>query len=108
MWRLLAAGLELLTCVFGLRNFFNESNSFGSLSANIDASIAGFFHFANFRFYSTFLQSEYGVSFVYWSLSLEEQFYFLFPIILILLPKNKRSEERRVGKECRSWWSSYH
>ena len=23
-------------------------------------------------------------------------------------PKNKRSEERRVGKECRSRWSPYH
>src|SRR5947209_18415035 len=22
--------------------------------------------------------------------------------------KPKRSEERRVGKECRSWWSRYH
>ena len=22
--------------------------------------------------------------------------------------KNGRSEERRVGKECRSWWSPYH
>src|SRR5690554_6412300 len=22
--------------------------------------------------------------------------------------KEKRSEERRVGKECRYWWSSYH
>src|ERR1039457_1594569 len=23
-------------------------------------------------------------------------------------PLKKRSEERRVGKECRSWWSPYH
>ena len=22
--------------------------------------------------------------------------------------ENVRSEERRVGKECRSWWSPYH
>ena len=21
---------------------------------------------------------------------------------------SRRSEERRVGKECRSWWSPYH
>ena len=28
----------------------------------------------------------------------------------LLDPKNDsvRSEERRVGKECRSWWSPYH
>src|SRR2546429_7143292 len=25
-----------------------------------------------------------------------------------VLPKNIRSEERRVGKECRSRWSPYH
>ena len=28
--------------------------------------------------------------------------------ILIKLSKIKRSEERRVGKECRSRWSPYH
>src|SRR3712207_9207352 len=27
---------------------------------------------------------------------------------LFLLPSNSRSEERRVGKECRSRWSPYH
>ena len=26
----------------------------------------------------------------------------------ILLPNDSRSEERRVGKECRSRWSPYH
>ena len=25
-----------------------------------------------------------------------------------MLKKNERSEERRVGKECRSRWSPYH
>ena len=25
-----------------------------------------------------------------------------------LIPKTARSEERRVGKECRSRWSPYH
>ena len=28
--------------------------------------------------------------------------------ILSELPANPRSEERRVGKECRSRWSPYH
>ena len=26
----------------------------------------------------------------------------------VIEPKNTRSEERRVGKECRSRWSPYH
>src|SRR6266850_3785947 len=28
--------------------------------------------------------------------------------VLTLSPNTKRSEERRVGKECRSRWSPYH
>ena len=28
--------------------------------------------------------------------------------VVALLPKESRSEERRVGKECRSRWSPYH
>ena len=29
-------------------------------------------------------------------------------LLLIANPSDKRSEERRVGKECRSRWSPYH
>src|SRR3989454_10617240 len=29
-------------------------------------------------------------------------------IAAILIPSDQRSEERRVGKECRSRWSPYH
>ena len=29
-------------------------------------------------------------------------------VLLLLLPNPTRSEERRVGKECRSRWSPYH
>src|SRR5690606_30160924 len=73
-----------------------------------------------------------------WSLGVEEQFYIVWPIILIAFAKARRralllpiwgiivasllcaswffrddfdasrSEERRVGKECRSRWSQYH
>ena len=32
----------------------------------------------------------------------------LTPIIKMELEETKRSEERRVGKECRSRWSPYH
>ena len=28
--------------------------------------------------------------------------------ILVMVPADDRSEERRVGKECRSRWSPYH
>lgn len=87
MWRLWPAAWACLALTLICVIFFNESNAFGTLSANIDATIAGFFHFANLRFYNTFMQSEYGVSFVYWTLSLEEQFYFIFPILFLIIPR---------------------
>lgn len=89
MWRLWPAAWVCLGAILLCVIFFNESQAFGSLAANLDATIAGFFHFANIRLYNTFMQSEYGASFVYWSLSLEEQFYFIFPILLILIPRKK-------------------
>jgi peptidoglycan/LPS O-acetylase OafA/YrhL len=63
---------------------FNSSGVFGSVDANIDATIAGIFQFANYRFEQTFMREEYGASFVYWSLSLEEQFYIVLPLIMIV------------------------
>jgi len=60
---------------------FNRSNAFGSWHANVMATLAGLFSVANFRLAQTMFHSEYGASFVYWSLSLEEQFYLLFPLL---------------------------
>src|ERR1041385_9398690 len=36
------------------------------------------------------------------------RFPFVAPFILAFVPAKYRSEERRVGKECRSRWSPYH
>ena len=33
---------------------------------------------------------------------------FVYSMIIFLSKENERSEERRVGKECRSRWSPYH
>ena len=52
-----------------------------------------------------------GIKRVRASLPLLKTFFSLMalPILATLLPfKNARSEERRVGKECRSRWSPYH
>ena len=32
----------------------------------------------------------------------------MMPFLFSLMQGNQRSEERRVGKECRSRWSPYH
>lgn len=74
--------LMLLACLF-----LNRSGAFGSLSANLQATLAGLLQYANFRFADSFFHYEYGTSFVYWSLSLEEQFYLLFPLLILLCRK---------------------
>jgi peptidoglycan/LPS O-acetylase OafA/YrhL len=75
--------LMLLACLF-----LNRSGAFGTLSANLQATLAGVFQYANFRFADSFFHYEYGSSFVYWSLSLEEQFYLLFPLLIVLCRKH--------------------
>ncbi|BBP73845.1 acyltransferase [Pseudomonas sp. Seg1] len=75
--------LMLLACVF-----LNRSGAFGSLYANLQATLAGVLQYANFRLADSFFHYEYGSSFVYWSLSLEEQFYLLFPLLIVLLRKH--------------------
>ncbi|PTT32703.1 acyltransferase [Pseudomonas sp. HMWF021] len=74
--------LMLLACVF-----LNRSGAFGTLHANLQATLAGVLQYANFRFADSFFHYEYGSSFVYWSLSLEEQFYLLFPLLILLCRK---------------------
>jgi peptidoglycan/LPS O-acetylase OafA/YrhL len=72
-------GLILLGCLY-----LNQSGAFGTLQANLAATLAGVLQFANFRFADSFFRYEYGASFVYWSLALEEQFYLLLPLIVLL------------------------
>lgn len=84
-WRLLPSawlwlGLTLLAVVA-----FNRSAVFGTLHANLMATLAGMLDYANLRFGNAFFRYEYGASFVYWSLSLEEQFYFLLPLLVLFL-----------------------
>ncbi|SFC67530.1 acyltransferase [Collimonas sp. OK412] len=63
---------------------FNRSGAFGIVRTNLDATLAGVFNYGNFRLMATFGRSEYGASFPYWSLSLEEQFYLLLPFAVII------------------------
>ncbi|OLF51467.1 acyltransferase family protein [Pseudomonas chlororaphis] len=67
--------------------FFNRSGAFGSVSANLWATLAGVLQFANVRFADSLFRYEYGASFVYWSLALEEQFYLLLPLLVLLSRK---------------------
>ncbi len=83
-WRLLPSAWLWLLLMLIASFIFREHGLFGSPRANLEATLAGVLNIANLRFLDTFMRSEYGASFVYWSLSLEEQFYLLLPLVVLL------------------------
>jgi len=87
-FRLLPSAWLWLVLILLASLFLNRSGAFGSLHANLQATLAGFLQFANLRFADSFFRYEYGASFVYWSLSLEEQFYLLLPLLVLVCRKH--------------------
>ncbi|RON59971.1 acyltransferase [Pseudomonas fluorescens] len=86
-FRLLPSAWLWLALVLLMCMFFNRSGAFSTLDANLQATLAGVLQYANFRFADAFRHYDYGSSFVYWSLALEEQFYLLFPLLILLFRK---------------------
>ncbi|WP_275546415.1 MULTISPECIES: acyltransferase family protein [unclassified Pseudomonas] len=83
-WRLLPSAWIWLALILLASFLFNDSGAFGTLRANVEATVAGVLQVANLRFAETFGSREYGASFVYWTLSLEEQFYLVLPLLALL------------------------
>src|SRR5262249_6765248 len=75
-----AALLWLLVPLLASR-YFNTSGAFGHTRTLIGESIAASLQVANVYFGLC----QCGKEYVYWSLSLEEQFYILFPLLLFFL-----------------------
>lgn len=84
-FRLLPAAWTWLAVILLLSMGFNAQGFFGTPATNLDAALAGALQYANLRFAEVFGVSFYGASFVYWSLSLEWQFYLVLPLLACLL-----------------------
>jgi len=87
MWRLWPAAWFWLILILLASAFFNLSGAFGPLKSNIYNTLMALLNVYNIHFVKCFMKCEMGASFAYWSLSLEEQFYLLFPILFIFLRK---------------------
>jgi len=83
-WRLLPSAWTWLVLILLAVLLFNESGVFGTFRTNLEATVAGVLQVANLRFAETFGRSDYGASFVYWTLSLEEQFYLVLPLVVLV------------------------
>ncbi len=83
-WRLLPSAWLWLAIGLIATVVFNRSGVFGTFRANYEGAAAAVLNVANFRTILVFGRYELAVSSPYWSLSLEEQFYFLFPFLILL------------------------
>ena len=87
-WRLLPSAWLWLVIPLLASMFFNRSGLFDTPLVNYRGLVAGLLDIANFRLSETFGRLPYGPSFPYWSLSLEEQFYLLLPLLLFVFRRH--------------------
>lgn len=85
-WRLLPSAWLWLAVILVASVAFNRGGFLASFQVNFEGAIAAILDVANFRNWMILGQifMPPGATAPYWSLSLEEQFYFLFPIVILL------------------------
>ena len=87
-WRLLPSAWLWLLVPLAATLAFNRSGAFGPFQASYEAAIAAILQVANFHFAAVFGVRPSGVSFPYWSLSFEEQFYLVLPVAAYVLRRS--------------------
>ncbi|MDR1967260.1 MAG: acyltransferase [Burkholderiaceae bacterium] len=103
-WRLWPSAWLWIVLSIGCAVLINRSGVFGTAERMTRDGLAAFFHLANFHWANCYplafqtcnmvpaqllearLPTGWNLA-VYWSLSLEEQFYFLMPLLLFFVPK---------------------
>jgi peptidoglycan/LPS O-acetylase OafA/YrhL len=83
-WRLLPSAWLWLAIILAASVFFNRSGVFESFRANFEGAVAAILDVANIRTMLVYGKFGSGATFPYWSLSIEEQFYFLLPFVILL------------------------
>jgi peptidoglycan/LPS O-acetylase OafA/YrhL len=83
-WRLLPSAWTWLVVILAGAAAFRDSGAFQPLRPTVRSVVAGALDYANIRTMFVYGRGYVGSAFHYWSLSLEEQFYLLFPFVAFL------------------------
>ncbi|MEQ1723117.1 MAG: acyltransferase, partial [Pseudobdellovibrio sp.] len=87
VFRILPAAWFWLMIYLLLTYYFNATGAFGNISENLQDAKAAILQYANIYGVSCWGdggQAQCGPNGIYWSLSLEEQFYILLPILVLV------------------------
>ena len=84
-WRILPAAVLWLAIPLVLSLVFNRSGAFHPFGANLASAATALLGVNNLRLGALLPPSDAGITFPYWVLSLQEQFYVLLPVACLIL-----------------------